>query len=84
MRWILEMTPKLPLPMLLTRRYLSISEASAKSIAVGVDAPERFPDMVVEPSAEWRLSKCSYKAMDRGEEYSAAGLIDKNKTQNWM
>lgn len=45
-RWILEMTPKLPLPMLLTRRYLSISLGSAKDADVG-DADERREEAMV-------------------------------------
>jgi hypothetical protein len=46
MHWILEMTPKLPLPMLLTRRYLSISLGSAKDAAVG-DPEERRDEAMV-------------------------------------
>lgn len=45
-RWIFEMTPKLPLPMLLTRRYLSISLGSAKDADVG-DAEERRAEAMV-------------------------------------
>lgn len=55
-RWIFEMTPKLPLPILLTSLYLSISEASANSVKVGVDAAERrcVADIARESDA-WRL-----------------------------
>lgn len=41
------MTPKLPLPMLLTSRYLSISDASAKSVGIGSGAVERLVVVMV-------------------------------------
>lgn len=54
MRCTLEMTPKLPLPILLTRRYFSISPAPRKPEPVGVDADARLEvAMAFEAAVGW-------------------------------